>query len=244
MSSSKSAILLFLVFALTLAACQPQPTPAPTLAPTLTLSIWKIVIPAELDWMRKTVDACQPHGENIDLIVTRSEIGALSGSHDFIFHLGTPDGNQSAVELNLMDELLVIVNPDNAMETVTVSELQAIVNGKQTHWPSSEKIAIYGYTQGTRLQELVEDTLGAAWSDNLKYQIMPGLDELAMAVSLDKNGFGLVTRHTLTDKVKILTLEPDLKAAFTLPVYLVSPADLTERQQQFVACVRSATEDK
>lgn len=227
-----------------LAGCQPQPTATPAPAPTPTLTVWKMLIPAELDWMRAPVNTCETVLSNTDLVIVRTDANIDMAGYDFVTYLGEPPSGAGARVQVAKDQLVVIANPENPITALDTGSLLGIFQGSRSEWPGQADMVVtpYGYHSSARMQRILDTVFETTWQPAQAFQIMPGTDELTAAVSLDKTAIGLVTRHALTDKVTILELEPEMQQRMLLPVYLLMPEEPGTIQQSFIDCIIAEAE--
>lgn len=124
------------------------------------------------------------------------------------------------VEIFAMDGIAVIVNKDNAVENLTVSQAKQIFSGQITNWGDigggdNAEINVYSREEssGTRNEFLnilgMNSVFDTSKEKKLteKAEIYNSSDEVKKAVAEDKNGIGYIAMSTVDKTVKGINID-------------------------------------
>jgi len=240
-TSAYSMPLLFFLFFITanLAAClpaTPQPLPTP--------QIWQAQFTPALSWIGPALNLCTRQQPGIALSVDERPAQALNPAQaDFTLRWGAPEPlNNYAAEI-ATDELVVIVHPDNPIESLDLSEIKAIFTGKNQNWSAfikgnSDKIQVWTEAGGSDVQRVFQSVL---LQQPLTYpfaHLAP--DPLAMrqSVGADPTAIGYLPRRWLDSTVRAVQIKGINASELRQPVLVMGESEPQGAQKDWLLCVQ------
>ncbi len=216
----------FLFFVFLLAACASS-TPTPQAAPlrvryTFTAQPW-------------LVDVYDCAGEN----VVSAELRAIDyldlSSTDLALRIGDANITSPAYQIDT-EEILVIVNPQNPINSLTADEVHGLFTGSIQNWQEvngdDASVQVWVFAGGEDIQQIFEQTaLGGAPVTSLA-RLAPGPEEMAQAIAGDVNAVGILTRHWKADDVS------DVFLIATVPVLALAPDMPSGIVNELVVCLQ------
>lgn len=124
--------------------------------------------------------------------ITRAEAKALkaAGAGNMV--------KASSERVVAVDNIVVIVHPDNPVDTVSISDLAAIYAGQITNWKqlggADMPIKVYSRSEGSGTRAIFENTVFEETQGNIGSDVtlVPGNNEMASSVNLEPGGIGYV----------------------------------------------------
>jgi hypothetical protein len=146
------------------------------------------------------------------------------------------------------EEIAVIVNPENPLESIRVADLRKIFSGQLGNWEEiagiDSQTAVWVYPEGNEIQKaFTENLLESQAISSLAY-LAPGTEAMLEAVAMDPAAIGFIPKAWRTEAVKILSLsdtegsEPG-DASNLLPVLVLANREPKGPERAFVACLQS-----
>jgi len=147
-----------------------------------------------------------------------------------------PDGKFAA--RIAMEQLTIIVNPRNSLQSVSLSELQTLINGAQPTWSDGSAVNIYvpdlDSDLGRQFSTLIMHS--APVSSFAKLIFDPQV--MLTTVASDPSAIGISTTHWVDSTVKAISISDLPPSDLTQPVLIILPAQPEGVLQNWVACLQ------
>lgn len=224
MSTIKSFCILFFAFLLT--ACS-SATATPQVEPLRVQYTF-----AAQPWLADLYDCA---GENIVSAELRAADYLDLSSTDLALRIGDANIATPAYQIDT-EEILVIVNPQNPVNSLTAEEVLGLFTGSIQDWHEvngdDATVQVWVFAAGEDVQQIFEQTaLGGAPVTSLA-RLASGSEEMAQAIAEDVNAIGLLTRHWKTENVS------DVFTVATAPVLVLTPDEPQGTLHDIVACLQ------
>jgi hypothetical protein len=225
----RSFCLLLLVLFL-LAACNPA-TPGSTPVP-ISIEYTAATIP----WLAGIYDCA---GANVVNAEQRAADFQDPQSYDLSLQIGQPENQVSPAYQIGTDEILLIVNSDNPVKTLSADQVQRLFTGQSTNWKdvggSAAEVQVWVFSSGDDVQQIFEaDALGGSRvSSTARLATSP--EEMSQAIVSDVNAVGILTRRPMGSSVL------DAFTVATAPVLALTQATPQGSIQELIACLQNNT---
>lgn len=186
-------LILLLATAWLLAACGTPPiaTPPPTPQPVF------LAYPPELRPYADTLAACARQYPDIALYLEEAVVILAPDQQTSLFLVAdSPPAALTAWNATLLasDSLVVIVNRQNALGSLSASELRAIWSGKLVTWASladnAGEIQVWTYPAGSKLRSIFDSAVMAGELTSSQAWLAPDPQAVLEAVSANPNAIG------------------------------------------------------
>jgi hypothetical protein len=183
-------------------------------------------------WLANTLDCA---GEN----VVSPELRAVDyfdfSETDFAIRIGDAEVTTPAYQIDT-EEVLVIVNPQNPINSLTSEEVLGLFSGQITNWQAingnDAPVQVWVYAPDEDIQRIFEQgPLNHAPLTSLA-RLAPGPNEMAQAVADDVNTVGILSSHWLNGTVSAVY------TVATVPVLVLTPAEPDELVTGIISCLQ------
>jgi hypothetical protein len=241
---SKKRIPLVLVCWLLLASCQPATsTPYPT--PVL----WTLQQTPSTRWLGPLFNLCVQQQPGIALTVEEmswSDIDPASSTFSIVW--GAPAGDNHAAFILGSDELVLIVNPENQIETLTSVEVKDIYRGAVRNWghfgegqaESGEDITAWHYPQGNDVYTVYSTVFQQSLQPQAFIHLAPDPEAMRRAVADNPDAIGYLPARWLDESVRRVSVTDIAPEITRQPLLLQSRAELDGARESWAACLQSA----
>src|SRR5574340_12162 len=222
-----------------LAGCQGQVETTPQ--PIIPLEVQ--ITPA-LDWLRPTMAACAVENPDLSLTVDSTNLADQTlETADVLLRWTDTNADQGETFKLGEDRLAVIVNPDNPLQEIEISQLAAVYSGSILDWSgfqqgASGAIQPWVYPSGDDVQALFDknvlpfdELIGTA-------SLAPDPQTLLEAVGDDPLAIGLVPARWLDSTVKAIKITGTAEKDWTLPILAVTSDDPAGPVRDWLLCVQ------
>ncbi|NPV78418.1 MAG: hypothetical protein HPY59_18835 [Anaerolineae bacterium] len=234
---------LLVLFAVLLAACQPQKD-APLTLPTPQL--WQVSYPPALDWLEPALNGCTLLTPGRGLVVNEAPYSSLKpGESDIVLSWGGGETWQGYTVVLGFDDLVVIVNSQNSQPALTATQLKQIFMGEIKSWgevasdsPNEQKIEVWDYPPGNEIRSTLSSILGVS-SHNPEAMFAPEPKAMLQAVSSNPNAIGYVPRRWVNESVIIIPVEGS-EALAKQPILANTSIEPDEPLRNWLVCLQQS----
>lgn len=236
----RSGISILSACAVILSACATALTPTPAL-PTEWL---RVQISPALSVFDSVYNSCTPQG--IGLAIQQAEGTAFTSEQaDLTLSWGfPPDTAGYAAELS-QEELVLVVNPENPVQSLAISSLQAVYTGDLPGWDwdflgqSTIPLTAYLYPEKSDLQVVLDASIFTkGQSPAREVVIAPGPAELRAAVAADPGALGFLPRRWVDASVKVVPVDDLPGGEWTRPLLAISRFEPQGAAREWLLCVQ------
>lgn len=234
--------VLFIVIAtLLLGACTQLATQPPPPTPQV---LEVAVTPAMRSW-EASLRACAATLPELRLLVEETPASRLDLEVGISIRLGTPDTSAPYFAAQIgEDQIVVVVHPDNPIQTLTGDALRSLYTGQTTTWDS----LVPGFTQPVQVwdypaqNELHSIFLLSLWKTNppliLAYQA-PDPAAMLEAIAENPGAVGYLPSSWLKDSpVSLVPVDSAVKEALRQPVLLLSAQPPQGLARSLLGCLQ------
>jgi hypothetical protein len=217
--------LLLLTFFL-LASCSPAtPTAAPepiTIQYSAAAQPW---LSAVYDCVRKT-----------PIFAEHRAVQYFDPSADIAIRLGEPEQLRTpAFEIGI-EEIFIIVHPQNHVTEIGVTEVRELFTGRIHNWSQlggpDASVRVWIYASGEDIQKIFEAALMQGGTVTSLAQLATSPDEMYQAVADDVNAIGILPRSWKVEGVQ------EMYVAATVPVLAIIPSEEQGITADLLACLQ------
>lgn len=223
-----------------LAACQPLPTPQ--IAPQPTPRVLTVQATPALQSFTGKFHACAGiERPSIGLVVSNTPAPSLDiNKADIALRWGVQFKLEGyAAELG-KEALVIVVSPQHAGQSIQLSDLQAIYQGKLRAWPgASSEVHAWTYPGGDDAAQVFEGVvLGGGQILGSAVYTAPDPAAMLEAVSKDLNAVGYLPRGWLNDSVKSLDVQGIAPETMRQPVIALSKSEPEGPEKSWLICLQ------
>lgn len=254
--------LFYLLLMLAVAACNSQSAPPPTLPATAAPVLLQIGVASSASPIVPLIEqAYTPENPQVELQFVLANSTALVGDLNnglldamLLHHI--PEGNQRYFNPVALDGLVIIVHPNNPVQSLTSAEVQAIFNGRLTNWQSvggiNQEIVLLGREQGSGLRTLLRQQIMSEQRLSPNVLLQTGDEAMLTAVANNPAAIGTSSMSSASQTATVKVLQLDGRAAtpittadqsypFTTPLYFLAATESepTGELRAFLAWLQS-----
>ena len=163
---------------------------------------------------------------------------------DLTLWLGEPPGGVFAALLG-REEILVILNPANPIDRISSADLRALFDGTVTNWQAvggdDREVVVWVYPQNNELQEIVESVILPGRQFSSHAWLAPDAAAMLEAIARDPAAIGVLPRPWLSEAIKPVEVDQDLRELFLQPVLALAEKEPQGILREFLACLQSPT---
>jgi DNA-binding transcriptional LysR family regulator len=241
-SAYSKSLVIKLFFVITfLTACMPA-TPQPLPTP----QIWQAQFTPSLRWIGPALNLCTRQQPGIALSIDERPAQALTPAQaDFILRWGAPDTLKGyAVEI-ATDELVVIVHPDNPLDSLDLSEITAIFTAKTKSWSAfikgnSGRIQVWTEADGSDVQQVFQSILLQQPLTNPFAHLAPDPMAMRQSVGADLNAIGYLPRRWLDSTVRAVQIKGISAASLRQPILVMRETGPQGAQKDWLLCLQES----
>ncbi len=164
------------------------------------------------------------------------------GSTDIMLRLGAPQGLSLPSFQVGEDQIVVIVQPQNPVSSLTRGQLLGLFIGQITNWSelggNDQPVQLWVLDAGEDIQAIFGQTVleGLRVTPGAHLAVEPG--QLRDAVAADPGAVGIVSKHYLAGNVRAIRLPEDISAALRVPVLAITPTEPQGAVRDLLACLQ------
>jgi len=238
--SSSSVIKLFLVITF-LSACMPAtPQPQPT------LQLWQAQFTPSLRWIGPALNLCTRQHPGIALSIDERPAQALNPAQaDFTLRWGAPETLKGYTIEIATEELVVIIHPDNPLDSLDLSEIRAIFTGKTQSWSAfikgnSGRIQVWTEADGSDVQQVFQSILPQQPLTNPFAHLAPDPMAMRQSVGSDLTAIGYLPRRWLDSTVRAIQIKGISAAILRQPILVMWESGPQGAQKDWLLCLQES----
>jgi len=194
--------------------------------------------------MGPVMNECSRRHPGVGLIVFERSAPYLEpGEKDFVFRWGPPAEVSTPAFTLGSDELTIVVNPDNPVNSMSHENLRSIYMGNVHIWSELDPVAglngniqAWGYVQGEDVQYIFDENTGGR-ANNPMIHLAPDVKAMLQAVSSDPNAIGYLPRRWLNNQVSAVTVDR-LNSAPQIPILVLTPTLPDGEKKDWLLCLQ------
>jgi hypothetical protein len=233
-------IYFFIIVALTACGHIPTATTQPT------PQVVSVAHTPSLRPVREALHDCAITIPEIALVVHETSFPfLLEESADLYLWFGEPPEIYNYVYPLAEEQIIVIVHPDNPIEVLDTSDLQAIFIGQNRDWLEvsglDNETEVWVYPIGDEVQQLFdrevlnnEPYTSWAW-------LAPDPPAMLEAISENSSTIGFLPQAWITEKVKIVQVDSELNRALSQPLLALSKTEPQGGVRTLLYCLQNET---
>ena len=223
----KRIIPIIILASLTLPACNPTTPTAP--AGPITVQYTAATAP----WLAGLYDCA---GVNVVTAEQRSADFLDPQPDNLAIRIGQPANLTSPASQIGSEEILVILNPQNPINSLTAEQVRGLFSGQILTWQevngSNAPVQVWVYSSGEDVQQIFEQaTLGGSPLTSTA-RLATDPNEMVKAIASDVNAVGILNRHWKLDGVTVVY------SIAIVPVLALASAELQGKIRELLACMQ------
>ncbi len=236
-SNGHLALAVLLVFLLP--ACAPSVVPKPRPTPQV---ITVEATPA-LYSLNNLFHSCTTQIPNTGLALLETPVQQIDLSQaNLVLRWGAIGQMPSYSFVIGQEELVVVVNPDNPRQQISLEELQAIYQGQLTDWPNSGPegaIQAWTYPTGSDTGSIFEaNILNGTAPAKQAVSLAPDPKAMRQAVSENVWAIGFLPRRWVNSSVKAISLEGLDPSRLQQPILALSKSEPKGPEKTWLICLQ------
>jgi len=264
---------LIICMAASLAACQP---PVATAPPT-PLIVRVQYTPALAAWTQ-AMNRCMANIADSGLVVNEVPAGSLDPSQvDFVLRFGPLDPQPNPIStltpvaatgaplhtlssptnrayyqaVIARDEIVLVVNPTNAVTGLTPAEVSAIYSGQMTQWSglsagtqtpvatvAQQQIQAWTYLQGDDLRSVFDEAFLQGGAAGREVYQAPDPAAMLQAIANNPGAIGFLLKSQLSAAVRQIPLDGEPDFELTQPIVAISLSEPQGQARQLLVCLQ------
>jgi hypothetical protein len=246
MSLSKTRLAMIGLVGLALVACQAAPSAASVPTP----QYWRVQYTPALAWMAPAFNLCIRQGPpGYALAVFEKPASALDITQaEITLRWGAPaETSGSLVELG-SDDLALVVNPHNPLQSLTGSQVKTIFSGTNRAWSDYSKgyantIRVWSYPQGNEIRQYFEEAF-APLDLLASAHLAPDPNAMRQAVAADPSAIGYLPRRWVDSSVRQLTIADIPEPSLRQPILAITQITPQGAQKEWLLCLQRSIAQK
>jgi hypothetical protein len=158
-------------------------------------------------------------------------------SVNMVMRVGQPDNLTNPAWQIGTDDLLVIVNPQNPIASLTERQVRALFTGKIQNWKDingiNSPVQVWVFQESEDIQQIFENVVLAGDPVTSLARLANDPQDMSQAISKDTAAIGIITRRSKTET----TLEV-CTGVSNLPVLAITQAEPQGISAQILACMQ------
>ena len=134
------------------------------------------------------------------------------------------------------EDILVIVNPQNPLNTLIAEQVRGLFTGQIQNWQevnrSSAPVQVWVFASGEDVQQIFEQTILGGSPVTSTAKLATSMEEMSQAIAKDVNAIGILPRHWKTGNVS------EVFTVATVPVLALTPSEPQGAVQGILACLQ------
>ncbi len=236
---------LFCLFALILTACQGT---VPTAQPIITPEIWQIQLTPALQWMEPGLNLCTNRQLGLGLDTFERPAAELD-SHpaDITLRWGAPEHLTGHAVVLAYDELIMVVNTQNPIQSLSQKDIQAIYTGTISNWKNfkqsasfDQNIRAWGYPDGEETQQVFTNALAKFLLSGIDASLAPSPEAMRQSIAANSGAIGYVPQRWLDQSIhKVNLIDEPANLQLKVPILAITSNEPTAQQKTWLGCLQS-----
>lgn len=221
---------------LALNACQP----APTAEPMPTASTLVVNVSPELRALTEQFQTCAKGLPNTGLALVDSAEPAAAAA--ITLRWGADPAPQGYAAVIGEEDLAVVVNPENALERISLEDLRSIYQGALFEWENGAgEIEAWSYPPGAdSLRQFEAAVMQNTPVNRRAAGIVPDPSAMVETVASSPAAIGFLPKRWLSDEVKTLTVEGLPPESLRAPILAISSSEPRGTPRAWLICLQEA----
>jgi len=157
-------------------------------------------------------------------------------SVDLVLRIGQPEALTSPAYQISSEEVIVIVNSQNPVNSLTTEEARGLFSGQILNWQevngSNAPVQVWTFASGEDIQQIFEQTGLGGSPVTSTARLAAGPDEMAQAITNNVHAVGILTRHWITGNVS------EVYMVASVPVLALTAGEPKGAAQELLACLQ------
>ena len=226
-----------LIFIFLFVSCSPQVEYA---APAEVPEIWQVFLSPTLDGVQEDLQTCLAE-TNVKIVLEEGYHYQEGKDYSLVLLWGDSDVSNDAFVL-LQDTLNVVVNKDNPLQEISISELADIYSGNVNTWEEVNsgladlgEVELWVYPPGVDIEKKQSEIVLPFEEVRPDASIAPNAAVMLETVQGHKNAVGLLPGIWMDDSVKQIKIL-ELGDSPEIPVIMIIPAEIREKYSGILSC--------
>lgn len=228
-----------LLASLLITSCGPGLTPAPLSTPR----VLAVQVTPSLQPLADRFQACALRLANTGLVVLETTAPSLDLNRAPLALRwgGSPPGQEYAAVLG-QEDLVIVANPHNPVQNLSLDNLQSIYSGRLTAWTGFTQagpVQPWAYPAGDDIQQIFQQAV--LRGDPFSYRAAstaPDPKAMREAVSDSPSAIGFLPRRWLDSTVKALSIDGLDPADMRHPILVLSKSEPKDPEKAWLICLQ------
>ena len=216
---------------------------APLASPPPTQQVIRVVLPASLGPLQAGLQNCASDQPGIALFI-EDPGSADASAPDLAISLGEAASPTGYAALLAVEDLVVVLNQANRLDSLTANSLHDLYTGQISKWDDLGNalgaVQVWDYAVSDPLHHAFDKAVLKGSSVTSLAYIAPSPADMLEAVSANPQAVGYMPHAWLSQKkVYAVDLDADTKTAFHFPVLAVAAHEPQGALRTLVACLQT-----
>lgn len=204
----------------------------------------QINIPPFLTPITNALHSCAEEHEEFALLLNSSSASQLDiGAENLSFWFGENSDLGSYAIPVALDELNIIVHPENPTDSLSLEQIQAIFSGQVENWSDisdyQESIVLWIYPVGSYLGQIFQSELFGGHRFSPMAHIAPSPESMVTAIANEPGAIGFVLRSWSQDNVTGVQVQSDTNLDLQKPILAITNSEPEGGLRILMACLQS-----
>lgn len=218
-------------------ACQANPT----LESQPTPQVLTVQVTPALQSMSDTFRRCTQAQPNTGLVLLDTPAASIDLDRaPLALRWGAGASLPGSAAVVGQEELVIVVNPQNPAERISLADLQAIYHGTLRAWPGqTSEIQPWAYASGEDIQSIFEAVvLGGSALSNRTASTAPDPAAVREAVAGNPAAIGFLPKRWVDKSIKVLPLDGMDPANLRQPILALSKSEPKGLEKAWLICLQ------
>jgi ABC-type phosphate transport system substrate-binding protein len=221
----------------------------PITTPSATQQAIRILLPAALQPLAAGLQACAAAQPEIVVFVEETEADSAIPA-DLTISLGEPAAAPAYAVALASEDLLIVINPKNKLDTLSAANLRSLYVGEITTWENGRlgvslgsllgEVQVWDYPASDSLHKIFQRVVLKDGLVTSLASLVPTPAAMLEAISTNPQAVGYLPRAWLKgDQVHEINVDADVAAALDLPILALADHEPIGALRTFVACLQT-----
>jgi hypothetical protein len=173
---------------------------------------------------------------NVTINFEQRQGEALDPKADLEIRIGQPIELTSPAFRIGSEDLLVVINPQNPVHTLSEDQVRGLFSGQIRNWKdvkgADSPVEVWAYPEGDDVEQVFEQVVLEGGPITSTARLANSPDEMAQGIAKDSNAVGVLSRHWITENVR-----EAFKAA-SAPVLAITPSAPQGASAALLTCLQ------
>ena len=156
---------------------------------------------------------------------------------DILIQLGEPEEMPGFAAVLGWEEIVLVVHPDNSIQTLSTRQIQSIFSGRIDNWErvggEEMPLTVWAMLLEDEVTELFVHYALQGWLISPNGRLAPSASAMLEAVANDPTGIGYLPKAWVTDQVKFI------ETGLVVPVLALVDEEPIGPSREFLGCLQS-----